>query len=134
MLNLFKLFKQTKRAVERVPVKMLVPVEVLFQYHYNNRDYTGLLKDISVNGFGFFSANYIEPGRDIELEVIVECKVPDVDFRWVALKERATIKWIAINHSANLIDYDVGCEFILPPDESRQQLAKVLNHVLVKSK
>ncbi len=133
MLNLFKFFKRKKRAVERVPVKMVVPVEVVFQFNYANRDYTGILKDISVNGFGFFSAKFLETGREIELEITFECKDPDTDFRWVMLKERALIKWVAVNHSANLVDYDVGCEFTQPADENRKKLAKILQYVLNNS-
>ncbi|MBF0303848.1 MAG: PilZ domain-containing protein [Desulfamplus sp.] len=134
MLDLFTFFKRTKRNAERVPVKVIVPVEVMFKYHYENRDYMGLLKDISVNGFGFFASNFLEPGKIINLEVILECKNnDDADFKWVALKEYAIIKWVTINKSSKPVDYDVGCEFTEPVDENREKLAKLLNYILEKS-
>jgi len=123
MLNLFRIFKKTSRAWERVAVK------VMFKYRYDNRDYMGLLKDISVNGFGFFSAQYLEPGKDIDIEVVVECKSQDIDLKWVILKETAKIKWVGINHSANLVDYDVGCEFTDVAGDNRESLAEILKQI-----
>lgn len=132
MLNFFEFIKKNNknkgnRAVDRLSFK------VIFQYNYDNRDYMTLLKDISVNGFGFVSANHLEPGKDIEMEVIVECKEPDADLKWVALKEKARIKWVGNNQSSRLVDYDVGCEFIEPDNETREKLTTILNQMLKTS-
>ncbi|MBF0379022.1 MAG: PilZ domain-containing protein [Desulfamplus sp.] len=125
--NILNFFKKRKRASERLSF------EVMFKYHYNNRDYMGLLKDISVNGFGFFSSHYVEVGKEIEMEVVVDCKEPDADLRWVALKEKAQIRWVGINHSSKPVDYDIGCEFIEPDNATREKLTKILNQMLRKS-
>ncbi|MBF0467442.1 MAG: PilZ domain-containing protein [Desulfamplus sp.] len=122
MFDFLKFIKANKRSSERVPVK------VMFKYHYDNRDYMGLLRDICLNGFGFLSSNEIEPGKEIDMEVVVQCKDCTLE-KWVALKEKAKIKWVAPNHSARLADYDVGCEFTQPDKEMQEKLNKMLEEL-----
>ncbi|MBF0112712.1 MAG: PilZ domain-containing protein [Desulfamplus sp.] len=126
MLNLLNFFKKgkSKRAAERLSF------QVMFKYSYNNRDYMARLKDISVNGFGFSCANHIEPGKEIDMEVIVECNEDNVDLKWLILNERARVQWVAINRSSKLADYDIGCEFVAPDNETREKLAQILNNML----
>ncbi|MBF0229925.1 MAG: PilZ domain-containing protein [Desulfamplus sp.] len=130
--NILNFLKKRKRASNRKRASARLQFEVMFSYHYENRTYMGLLKDISVNGLGFFSANYVEAGKEIEVEVVVDCKEPDADLKWVALKEKAKIRWVGINHSSKLIDYDIGCEFIEPDNETREKLTTILNQMLKK--
>ncbi|MBF0573349.1 MAG: PilZ domain-containing protein [Desulfamplus sp.] len=122
--NILNFFKKSKRASARLPFG------VMFKYHYNNRDYMGLLKDISVNGFGFFSSHYLEVGEEITMEVVVDCKEPDAKLKWVVLKEKAKIRWVALNHSSKPVDYDIGCEFIEPDNKTREKLTTILNQML----
>ncbi|MBF0203154.1 MAG: PilZ domain-containing protein [Desulfamplus sp.] len=131
MLNLFDIFKNKKidffknkkRTSERISVK------VMFKYSYDNKDYMGQLKNISVDGFGFLSSNPLESGKDIDMEVVVQCKECNEE-KWVSLKEKAKIHWVSINRSNRLADYDVGCKFIEPDNEIRTKLSRMLEQIL----
>ncbi|MBF0259129.1 MAG: PilZ domain-containing protein [Desulfamplus sp.] len=100
----------------------------MFKYHYGNKDYMGLLRDICKNGFGFLSSNHLKSGEDIDMEVIVQCRDCEGE-KWVELKEKAKIRWVAPNHSARLADYDVGCEFTEPNKEMQEKLDRMLEEL-----
>lgn len=125
MLDFLKFFTNRKRGSERIPIK------VMFKYSYDNREYMGLLKDICVDGFGFLSSSYVEPGRMVDVELLVQYKDWEGDLKWLSLNERATVKWVVKHkHTVKPMDYSIGCEFTEPDSETLKPLCKMLKKIL----
>lgn len=128
MLKIFKFFNKTRRASERIPVK------VKFKYHYNKGDYMGLLKDVCANGFSFLSSTPVEHGKDIDVEVVMQSKTCEGKLNWVSLKEKAKVRWMSPRDSVNHVDYEIGCEFTEPGKEPFKRFYNILKKVIKRGK
>ncbi len=123
MFDFLKILKKKKykRFVERMGFK------VLFRFQYGNVDRVGVINDISLTGFGFSSAKEILQGKEIDAEIILDCKNCDLDLKEFAMTEKAKVKWVGPNRSMNLLDYDAGCEFTKLNEMNQEKLKKFLD-------
>ncbi|MBF0202264.1 MAG: hypothetical protein HQK66_13330, partial [Desulfamplus sp.] len=109
-MGLFDFFikKRYRRINKRIVLK------TIFQFEYDNKIYTGVINNISLSGFGFSVSRKIEANREIDADIMIQYKDYDNNIKELNIKEKAVIKWVAHNRTLQLVDYDVGCEFVSP--------------------
>ncbi|SLM31283.1 hypothetical protein MTBBW1_300014 [Desulfamplus magnetovallimortis] len=100
---------------------------MIFRFEYDDREHMGIIKDISVKGFGFSAAREIEPGKEIDAEIVLGCRDCDMDLKEFSMKEKARIKWVGPNRSMQLVDFDAGCEFVDLNEMNQEKLKKILD-------
>ncbi|MCK5098317.1 MAG: PilZ domain-containing protein, partial [Desulfobacteraceae bacterium] len=120
MFDFFKKWKK-KRAAKRMNVN------IMFQFQYDGTEHSGVLKNISINGFRLSAARSVEKMKKIDAEIFFKFKDSDGKSVSFTLNEKAEIKWVAPNRTMALVDYDAGCEFVAPDKSSRENLQKMLD-------
>lgn len=121
-MGFFELLK--KKRYPRISKR--IGLDITFRFEKEGKFTTGILKNISLQGFGFAAAGDIQQGSEINVEIEINCKDCDMQYKVMSLKERAIVKWVTPNRTMKLVDYDAGCEFLAPDTISQKMLEIVL--------